>query len=155
VSPVHFFWAASTSQSLAFSGRTAPLHPGSVPGLPDAVVREAYSHEVSSGRLLARQRSFPAGRLLLLCLSEPAAFRDGPVPADAYYDMTFKEFILPYDKVRAAANPDVALLEFLSATMQLPLRAATGIARRWNAPWVFQRGFRPLAEAPPSRSARA
>ena len=30
------------------SGRSAPAHPGGVPGLPDAVTREAYSHEVSS-----------------------------------------------------------------------------------------------------------
>jgi Family of unknown function (DUF5996) len=48
VSPVHFFWGSSDLAVTRFSGRRAPLHPGGVPGLPDPVTREAYSHEVSS-----------------------------------------------------------------------------------------------------------
>jgi hypothetical protein len=48
VSPVHFFWGSFDLAVTRFSGRRAPLHPGGVPHLPDAVVREAYSHEVSS-----------------------------------------------------------------------------------------------------------
>ena len=47
-SPVHFFWGSLDLAVTRFSGRAAPLHPGGVPGLPDAVTREAYSHEVSS-----------------------------------------------------------------------------------------------------------
>ena len=31
-----------------FSGKKAPPHPGGLPGLPDRITREAYSHEVSS-----------------------------------------------------------------------------------------------------------
>ncbi len=47
-SPVHFFWGSFDLAVTRFSGRRAPLHPGGVPHLPDAVAREAYSHEVSS-----------------------------------------------------------------------------------------------------------
>ena len=47
-SPVHFFWGAADLAVTRFSGRLAPQHPGGVPGLPDWVTREAYSHEVSS-----------------------------------------------------------------------------------------------------------
>ncbi len=47
-SPVHFFWGSFDLAVTRFSGRRAPPHPGGVPGLPDAVVREAYSREVSS-----------------------------------------------------------------------------------------------------------
>jgi hypothetical protein len=47
-SPVHFFWGSFDLAVTRFSGRRAPLHPGGVPYLPDAVTREAYSHEVSS-----------------------------------------------------------------------------------------------------------
>src|ERR1700686_4528128 len=46
VSPVHFFWGGFDLAVTRFSGRPAPLHPP-MPGLPDAVTREAYSHEVS------------------------------------------------------------------------------------------------------------
>jgi hypothetical protein len=47
-SPVHFFWGSFDLAVTRFSGRRAPPHRGGVPGLADAVVREAYSHEVSS-----------------------------------------------------------------------------------------------------------
>ncbi len=47
-SPVHFFWGSFDLAVTRFSGRRAPPHPGGVPHLPDAVAREAYSHEVSS-----------------------------------------------------------------------------------------------------------
>ena len=47
-SPVHFFWGSFDLAVTRFSGRRAPLHPGGMPHLPDAVAREAYSHEVSS-----------------------------------------------------------------------------------------------------------
>ena len=47
VSPIHLFWGALDLACTRFSGRTAPTHP-SMPGLPDRVTRDAYSHEVSS-----------------------------------------------------------------------------------------------------------
>src|SRR3954468_18676637 len=47
-SPVHF-WLGSFDLAVSrFSGRAAPQHPGGLPGLPDRITREAYSHEVSS-----------------------------------------------------------------------------------------------------------
>ena len=36
-SPVHFFWGSFDLAVTRFSGRPAPLHPGGVPGLPDAM----------------------------------------------------------------------------------------------------------------------
>lgn len=47
-SPSHLFWGSFDLAVTRFSGRGAPLHPGGIPGLPDAVTREAYSHEVIS-----------------------------------------------------------------------------------------------------------
>src|SRR4029079_18814165 len=48
VSPVHLCWGSFDLAVTRFSGGRAPLHPGGIPALPDAVTREAYSHEVSS-----------------------------------------------------------------------------------------------------------
>ena len=70
-SPVHFFWGAFDMAVTRFSGRRAPQHPGGVPALADFVVREAYSHEVSSCGFLARRRS--SSRTCLLCLCLPRA----------------------------------------------------------------------------------
>jgi hypothetical protein len=37
-------------------------------------------------------------------------------PDAAFYDESMGEFLLPYDAVRAAADPDDALLRFLQTT---------------------------------------
>src|SRR5690606_8616801 len=47
-SPVHLFWGSFDLAVTRFSGRPAPVHPGGIPNLPDAVTREAYSQEVIS-----------------------------------------------------------------------------------------------------------
>jgi hypothetical protein len=112
-SPVHFFWGSFDLAVTRFSGRPAPPHPGGVPGLPDAVTREAYSHEVSSAGFWPGGPSFPQAAFYCYAYPEPPGFRDGPVAAGAYYDTALGEFILPYDQVRAAADPTELLLDFL------------------------------------------
>ncbi|HEV2865210.1 MAG TPA: DUF5996 family protein, partial [Allosphingosinicella sp.] len=61
VSPVHFFWGSFDLAVTRFSGRPAPLHPGGIPHLPDAVTREAYSHEVSSAGFWPGGAGAPGG----------------------------------------------------------------------------------------------
>ena len=116
VSPVHFFWGSFDLAVTRFSGRRAPLHPGGVPGLPDRVTREAYSHEVSSAGFWPGSDAFPQAAFYSYAYPEPSGYRTSPVPNGATFDETLGEFILPYDLVRKAADPDVLLLEFLSAT---------------------------------------
>jgi hypothetical protein len=127
VSPVHFFWGSFDLAVTRFSGRTAPPHPGGVPGLSDAVVREAYSHEVSSAGFWPGNASFPHASFYSYAYPEPAGFRERQVTPGAGYDTTLGEFILPYDKVRAAADPDATLLEFLTSTY-----AAAAECGRWD-----------------------
>jgi len=115
-SPVHFFWGSFDLAVTRFSGRPAPRHPGGVPGLPDAVTREAYSHEVSSAGFWPGSDAFPQAAFYSYAYPEPAGFRDRPVTPGAHFDAMLHEFILPYDSVRAAANPDALLLDFLVST---------------------------------------
>ncbi|HVH81871.1 MAG TPA: DUF5996 family protein, partial [Stellaceae bacterium] len=126
-SPVHFFWGSFDLAVTRFSGRPAPLHPGGVPGLPDAVTREAYSHEVSSAGFWPGSDSFPQAALYSYAYPEPAGFRDRTVTADASFNSNVAEFILPYDAVRAAADPDALLLDFLATTY-----AAAADCGRWD-----------------------
>jgi len=127
VSPVHFFWGSFDLAVTRFSGRKAPLHPGGVPGLPDAVAREAYSHEVSSAGFSPGNDAFPRAAFYSYAYPEPAGFRSRPVAAGAGFDATLGEFILPYDTVRSAAEPDALLLDFLSTTY-----AAAADAGHWD-----------------------
>ena len=118
-SPVHFFWGAPDLAVTRFSGRRAPEHPGGVPHLPDAVAREAYSHEVSSCGFWAGGGPIPYPAFYSYAYPEPEGFAESVVTPDAaFYSRDLKEFILPYDAVRLAESPDDRLLEFLQTTYE-------------------------------------
>jgi hypothetical protein len=122
-SPVHFFWGSFDLAVTRFSGRKAPPHPGGVPGLPDDVTREAYSHEVSSAGFWPGNAAFPQAAFYAYAYPEPAGFRDRPVPAGARFEAALGEFILPYEAVRTARDPDALLLDFLSAAYRAAANA--------------------------------
>ena len=118
-SPVHFFWGSFDLAVTRFSGRTAPPHPGGVPNLPDAVAREAYSHEVSSAGFWPGGGPIDYPAFYSYAYPEPPGYRDAPLrPEGAFFDEGMGEFILPYDLVRTAGDPDGVLLEFLQATYE-------------------------------------
>jgi hypothetical protein len=114
-SPVHLFWGAFDLAVTRFSGRPAPLHPGGVPNLPDAVTREAYSHEVSSAGFWpgdpGREPAFYA-----YAYPAPTGFEAAVIPPPGRWDAGLGEFLLPYEAVRAADDPDAVLTAFLEAT---------------------------------------
>ena len=116
-SPVHFFWGAPDLAVTRFSGRRAPRHPGGIPNLPDWVTREAYSHEVSSCGFWPGGGPVPYAAFYSYAYPEPPGFASASVAPDAAaYNQDLREFILPYDAVRQAADPDARLLAFLQST---------------------------------------
>jgi hypothetical protein len=127
-SPVHFFWGSFDLAVTRFSGRRAPQHPGGVPGLSDAVVREAYSHEVSSAGFWPGGGAIDYAAFYSYAYPEPDGFRSAPVaPAAAAFNPALGEFLLPYDAVRTAPDPEAALLAFLDSTY-----AAAADAAKWD-----------------------
>jgi hypothetical protein len=115
-SPVHFFWGSFDLAVTRFSGRRAPSHPGG-PNVADLVTREAYSHEVSSCGFWPGNGGFGQAAFYSYAYPEPAGFGDAPVrPGAAYYSQELREFILPYDAARQAADPEQAVLDFLEST---------------------------------------
>jgi len=118
-SPVHVFWGAPDIAVTRFSGRTAPRHPGGIPNLPDRVVREAYSHEVSSCGFWPGGGAIPDAAFYSYAYPEPAGFPQARVePPEAFYSNDLREFILPYDAVRLSGDPDARLLAFLQTTYE-------------------------------------
>lgn len=119
VSPVHFFWGSFDLAVTRFSGRRAPPHPGGVPRLPDAVAREAYSHECSSAGFWPGGGPIDYPAFYSYAYPAPTGFADAKVrPAQAFFSKELGEFILPYDAVRTAPNPEQALMEFLQSTYE-------------------------------------
>ena len=118
-SPVHLFWGAMDLAVTRFSGRPAPPHPGGIPNLPDGITREAYSHEVSSCGFWPGTPPIDYPAFYAYAYPEPSGFADAPLrPDGAFYSSDFREFILPYDRVRESATPDQTLLQFLQSTYE-------------------------------------
>jgi hypothetical protein len=119
-SPVHFFWGGFDLAVTRFSGRKAPPHPGGIPNVGNWVMREAYSHEVSScGFWPGTAGSFERPAFYAYAYPEPEGFSAAPVrPAQAYCSAALKEFLLPYDELRMSADPGPLVQEFLQSTYE-------------------------------------
>ncbi|HJR41453.1 MAG TPA: DUF5996 family protein [Gemmatimonadaceae bacterium] len=127
-SPVHFFWGSFDHAATRYSGRAAPRHPGGAPNCPDYVMYEAYSHECSSCGFWPGGGAVTEPMFYAYAYPEPDGFKDHPVrPEGAYYSDTLREFVLPYERVRSAASPDDALLDFLQSTYE-----AAAVRGGWN-----------------------
>ena len=124
-SPVHFFWGSFDLAVTRFSGRRAPRQPGGVPNLSDAVACEAYSHEVSSAGFWPGSGAIDYPAFYSYAYPEPEGFRSARVrPEAAFFSEALGEFILPYDAVRTAPDPDQALLAFLQSSYEAAANAA-------------------------------
>ena len=116
-SPVHFYWGSFDLAVTRFSGRAAPPHPGGIPGLPDRITREAYSHEESSAGFWPGGVTAVEPIFYSYAYPEPVGFRDAAVrPEAARFDETLGEFLLPYEAVRRSIDPESELTAFLQST---------------------------------------
>jgi hypothetical protein len=130
VSPVHFFWGSFDLAVTRFSGREAPPHPGGVPNLPDWVAREAYSHEVSSAGFWPGGGPLPYPLFYSYHYPEPDGYRGADVRQDAaLFSEEMGEYVLPYEAVRTAEDPDEMVLDFLESTYRAGAEAAD-----WDIP---------------------
>ena len=135
-SPVHFFWGSFDLAVTRFSGRTAPLHPGGFPNMPDWITREAYSHEVSSCGF------WPGGgeqEAIFYSYSYPApdGFSESAVKPDAaVFSEDLGEFVLPYAAIRQSKSPDRDLLAFFQTTYDAAAEKANWdrTSLEWNGP---------------------
>ncbi len=128
-SPVHFFWGAFDLAVTRFSGRKAPTHPGGVPHCADWVMEEAYSHELASVGFWPGTGLGEAA-FYAYAYPEPEGYRDAPIEsAEAYFHEALGEYVLPYEAVRTAADPDATLLRFLQRAYE---------AAAANADWDWE-----------------
>ena len=118
-SPIHFFWGSFDLALTRFSGRQAPPHLGGVPNLPDAVTREAYSHEVSSVGFWPGGGAIDFPAYYSYAYPSPTGFSEYLINEEVgFYHAELKEFLLPYEIVRESENPDETILRFLQNTYE-------------------------------------
>jgi hypothetical protein len=124
-SPVHFFWGSFDLAVTRFSGRRAPTFTGKAPGLDASVMQEAYSHEVSSAGFWPGGNGIDYAAFYSYAYPTPPKFKDYPVkPEGAAFNATLGEFLLPYEVVRTAADPEAALPAFLQSTYEAAAESA-------------------------------
>jgi len=119
-SPVHFFWGGFDLAVTRFSGRRAPERPEL-----DNMQREAYSHEVTSVGFWPGDGRFPEAAFYGYAAPSPEGLSKEPVrPTAAFFDTTLGEFLLKYDDVRKAQQPDAAILDFCQSTYEAGAKLA-------------------------------
>jgi hypothetical protein len=128
VSPVHFFWGSFDLAVTRFSGRTAPPPTSVIPNVASWVMAEAYSHEVSSCGFWPGNGGYGRAAFYVYAYPEPAGYGDTRLSmTEGFYDKNVGQFILPYDAVRQARDPDALLLGFLQETY-----AAAADLAKWD-----------------------
>lgn len=114
VSPVCFYWGSFDLNITRFSGRRAPPRCD-----VDPIRAESYTHEVAACGFWAGGDGTDAAAFYAYAMPEPKGYSDAIVnPATAAYNKAMGEFILPYDDVRTAKDPDATLLEFLQESYE-------------------------------------
>jgi hypothetical protein len=122
-SPVHFFWGSFDLAVTRFSGRRAAM-----PESADRITREAYSHEMSSCGFWPGSGTLTGPAFYSYAAPEPPGFKEAGIrPAPAFYSEEFSNFLLLYDDVRSAVDPETMVLEFLQSTYE-----AAATLGRWD-----------------------
>ena len=112
----------------ALLGPASPTASGRLPNLPDPVTQEAYSHEVSSAGFWPGSAGIEYPAFYSYAYPAPPGFSSAPIrPKEAFYSEGLREYILPYDAVRTARDPDRLLLNFLMSTYE-----AAAVAGEWD-----------------------
>src|SRR5262249_43155661 len=82
VSPVHFFWGSFDLAVTRFSGKRAPQRDGA-----DAMMQEAYSHEVASCGFWPGDRRFKSAAFYAYSAPAPEGLAKAEIrPAPAHWD---------------------------------------------------------------------
>jgi hypothetical protein len=91
-------------------------------------MQEAYSHEVSSCGFWPGNGGYGRAAFYVYAYPEPPDYGKAVLRTEgAFYDQGLGQFIMPYDAVRTAREPDALLLGFLQETYE----AAADLAK-WD-----------------------
>ena len=115
-SPVHFFWGSFDLAVSRFNGARAPERT-ETDKVMKKIMQEAYSHEVISHGFWPGGGPVPEPVFYAYIAPEPEGFKTAAVQPDAaFYSKDMSEFLLPYEAVRASADPEGSLRAFLDST---------------------------------------
>jgi hypothetical protein len=114
-SPVQFWWVSIDLATTRFSGRPAPPR-----AWPARWMARAGTHEQALAGFWPGNAKLPEPAFVAYTYPEPPGCRTAAIQPDvAFFHPELAEFILPYEKVRLAANPDQLILDFYRSTYEI------------------------------------
>jgi hypothetical protein len=115
-SPVNFFWGSFDLAATRFSGRPAEPPAGAPLYLQLAENQENVSCGFWPGNVNMSGITFGEPAFYAYAYPEPPGLKEASMwPDAAYYDPALGEFVLRYDDVRQAAEPEEAILDFFQS----------------------------------------
>jgi hypothetical protein len=120
-SPVQFYWGTFDLAFSLFSGRSAepPKDAGVIMRLG------ADAEQVCAGWWPGDER-VPEPTFFAYAYPQPSGIDEADVrPETARWDESIREFLLPYEAVRTAADPRQTLLDFLASTQEAAMNRAS------------------------------
>ncbi|HEU5249648.1 MAG TPA: DUF5996 family protein [Thermoanaerobaculia bacterium] len=118
-SPVHFFWGSLDLSLTLFSGRRVTPMDMKMPHMPRWVVRDSSTHEEAAFGFWPGTVGGPCAdaAFYAYAVPKPDGFETAKMrSAAAQFPSELGEWILPYEAVRTASDPDAELLMFLEDT---------------------------------------
>src|SRR5579859_1854248 len=114
-SPVQFWWGSFDISSTRFSGRPAPHR-----DWPARWMALGAQQEQAAAGFWPGNDKLPEPAFVAYTYPEPPGCRTAAVePSAAYFHPDLAEFILPYEKVRLAADPEQMILDFYRTTYDI------------------------------------
>ncbi len=114
-SPVHFFWGSFDLATTRYSGRPAPAREW-----PARWMALAARDEQALAGFWPGNERLPEPALVAYTNPEPPGCRTAAIQPDlAFFHPELAEFILPYERVRLAENPDQLILDFYRSTYEV------------------------------------
>ena len=110
--PVQFFWGTFDLALTRYSGRAADPQPGA-----RTIARVGGDAEQICAGWWPGDERVPYPAFFAYAYPAPDGIEGVSIqPAGAAWNATIREFLLPYDTARSAADPRQAILDFLSST---------------------------------------
>ena len=118
-SPIHFFWGSFDLSLTLFSGRASTPMDMKMPHMPLWVTRDASTQEQAAFGFWPGTvgGTFPDAAFYAYAVPKPDGYENAkPRSAEARWPAEMGEWVLPYEAVRCADDPDAELLSFLEDT---------------------------------------
>jgi hypothetical protein len=114
-SPVQFWWGSFDLATTRFSGRPAPPR-----NWPTRWMELGADQEQALAGFWPGNDRLPEPAFVAYTYPEPPGCRTATIRPDAaFFHPELAEFILPYEKVRLAADPDRMILDFYRSTYEI------------------------------------